>query len=787
MRARSYASSAQFLVSFALLGCSDVDATLLLSPPSLDTTDAPDTRSSEPAPPAPIARERAYLSLPPQATHALGWTLVDAFPQLTFDDPTALVQAPGTDYLLVSEREGTIRAFRNDPQASEKRLVLDLSDHTQGGGDSGLLDFAFHPEFGQVGSPNRAYVYVHYAHSDEPVPQPEWSRPTYSRLSRFSVDLETLVFDPDSELVLIEQYDESVWHQGGSLFFGAEDGFLYLSVGDGGGSNCRFGHCQVLDGALLSGVLRIDVDQRGGSISHPITRQPVRGSTQGYYIPSDNPFVGTGVLEEFYALGLRSPHRMTEDAATGSVWIGEVGENRREEIDLLHRGANFQWPIFEGTLPHRGEIPDPPLGVWTGPLLELPRNEASSVIGGYVYRGARHPELWGKYIFGDFVSGRIWALPFSGSGSDVTPGARELLVHTTLRDRSDGITSFGVDASGELYVLHLGSESTIKRLERDDTRDVPAKLSETGAFTDLSRLEVASGLMPYGVQSALYSDGAEKLRWVSVPEGGQVTFSPTGPWVFPEGSVFVKHFAMARDESEPHRLDPIETRLLVAARGGGYYGFTYKWLEDGSDAVLVPQSEQETLEIRRADGGVRRIDYQYPGPSDCLVCHNAAAGYVLGPRTAQLNGDFRYGDEVENQLVAWSRHGWLDVELTAETVAEYPRLAALDDSSRSLEDRVRSYWESNCSMCHGVQELRAAWDARYATPLAEQGVVGAASTTGLLGDMLLVDPGRSDSSLMFQRSLAVSPELRMPPLGRSTPDFEYLELLDAWIRSLDAE
>src|SRR5690606_24436066 len=141
---------------------------------------------------------------------------------------------------------------------------------------------------------------------------------------------------PSSENILIEQVDQNVWHQGGSLFFHPQDGFLYFAVGDEGGSNCRLMNCQRIDKDLFSGVLRIDVDQRGGDISHPILTQPVTGVTGHYYIPNDNPFVGEpGVLEEFYALGLRSPHRMTYDAVDDIVWIGEVGQNQREELNVL--------------------------------------------------------------------------------------------------------------------------------------------------------------------------------------------------------------------------------------------------------------------------------------------------------------------------------------------------------------------------------------------------------------------------------------------------------------------
>lgn len=250
----------------------------------------------------PFILPEGITQLPAKLALAADWRLVQAFPGISFDDPVALIEAPRTGQLFVSEREGRVYAFENRADVTEKRLVLDLSGQNQGENDSGLLGIACHPEFGQVGSSNAGYLYAHYPFREPPIVgrPPPASTPTLSRLSRFTVDLQTLVADPASELVLIDQRDQSIWHQGGALFFHPGDGFLYLTVGDEGGSRCQYGNCQRIDKDLFSGVLRIDVDQRGGGVSHPIPRQPETGATQGYFIPNDNPFVGQpGVLEEF--------------------------------------------------------------------------------------------------------------------------------------------------------------------------------------------------------------------------------------------------------------------------------------------------------------------------------------------------------------------------------------------------------------------------------------------------------------------------------------------------------
>jgi uncharacterized repeat protein (TIGR03806 family) len=721
---------------------------------------------------------------------AARWTVVPAFPEVTFVNPTGWEEAPGTGHAFVSEREGRLFAIPLVAETREKKLVLDLSRVTQGHQDLGLLGLAFHPEFGQRQSTNGRYMYLHYAYTDQPVLSPVPFVPTESRLSRFTVDLDTLVADPASELVLIAQQDEHLWHQGGAMFFHPKDGFLYLTVGDEGDSLCRFDNCQRIDRDLFSGVLRIDVDMRGGAISHPIVRQPESGSTAHYFIPSDNPFVGEeGVLEEFYAIGLRSPHRMTHDALDDITWIGDVGQSRSEELDVLQPAANYQWQFLEGTS-SRLEMSEQPIGVWTDPVLELGRDEANAIIGGVVYRGSAFPELWGKYIFGDYFYGTIWALDYEYDGVTTRIRERQQLL-TGMLGRSATITSFGLDLSGELYILAMGQQSQVMRLQRGSTADVvPERLSRVGVFDDLSGLAPVPEMISYAVQSPLWSDGASKRRWMLPPPGQEaIQFSEQGPWQFPEGTVFVKHFDLALDERRPDERRRLETRFLVAAKGGRYYGLTYKWNAEGTDAEPLFASQVEEIDVVEENGNVRRQSYFYPGPSDCLVCHNADAGYVLGVRTAQLNGTFvdeATGVEAE-QLLAWTKRGLLDTELDEAAIATLPSLAHLGDADRSVEDRVRSYWDSNCSMCHGVVDgLRATWDARYQTPLANQGVIyGSLSGEAEPEEgSFVVVPGSPSLSAMWRRDRSDDIATRMPPLGRHRPDNEYLKLLEEWISSL---
>jgi glucose/arabinose dehydrogenase len=734
-----------------------------------------------------------FLGLPERLALEVGdWALKPAFPNITFDDPVGLVQGPFSNTMLVLEREGEIIAFQNQADTTKRRRVLNMLTVTQGEVDSGLLGLVFHPEFGIEGSPNRTYAYVHYAYTPNPVrgKWPPYDKPTRSRLSRFNVDPKTFLFDPKSELVLIDQEDESIFHQGGSMFFHPKDGFLYLSVGDEGGSSCSLHNCQIIDKDLFSGVLRIDVNQKGGNISHPIVKQPATGKTANYFIPNDNPWVGVpGALEEFYAIGLRSPHRMTYDETQDITWIADVGQKAREELDILKRGANYQWVLREGFM-QRQPTPENVLGVWTDPVLDLPRDESSSIIGGHVYRGKLLPSLQGKYIYGDFVSGNIWALDYDYDGEKVTVKKNEKLIASKYRNRKNGITSFGVDADGELYVMTLGKKSKILRITpTKPSTNAPKLLSDIGLL-GVKDGKPKSGLLAYDVASPLWSDGAVKDRWMSLPKG-QVHFDAKRAWKFPEGTVFIKHFAMALDEREPDETRPLETRLFVAARHGSYYGLTYRWKPDLSDAELVLARQEEVLEITGTDGQKRQQAYVYPGPYDCMTCHNEEAGYVLGVRTEQLNQPVSGLDALfeDNPLVDWSRRGVLDWKIDDESAATGPKLVALDDETHGMEERLRSYWASNCAMCHGAgPKIRSNWDARWSTPFAKQGILDGPLENGerVEGERVIA-PGDLERSAIYTRSTSDVVELRMPPIGRRRADPRYAALLERWIQSLPAK
>lgn len=730
-----------------------------------------------------------FLSLPARLDlRPRGWDVDVVFPALSFTGATFIQQEATSQLFFVAEREGRIWAFENRADVAEKKLVLDITRQCQGRGDRGLVGFAFHPEFGQPGSPNRGFVYLHYPFVDPAIlegPAPA-NVPSHSRLSRFTIDLDTMQADVASELVLIDQYDENLLHLGGASFFRPSDGYLYLTVGDEGLACSVSGNCGRNDKDLFSGVLRIDVDPTPDADSHAIPRQPEQGTTANYTIPNDNPFVGqAGALEEFYALGLRSPHRMTVDPVDDIVWLGDVGGVRRDELDVLQSGANYQWDYSEGLITRRPRPVTAP-GIWTNPVLDFARDEIRVIIGGYVYRGQRFPQLSGRYVFGDFNDNAIWALDYTYDGLDAAVQQYERLARQ-VGGRGTTLTSFGVDTQGELYITSLGVDRIKTLVNRAEGRsNLPATLSATGVFADVAALAPAPGLLAYDVQSPLWSDGASKQRWISLPPDTHIGFSENEPWVFPPGTVFVKHFSMLMDERDPSSVRRLETRVLVAQRDGRYYGASYKWNTEQTDAAALLESETELLEVVASDGSLRQQSYFYPGPRDCTTCHNPDAQYVLGVRTAQLNGDalFESTGIVANQLYTWSEIGMFDRRLAAEDIVRYPKLAALADETRSEAERISSYWDSNCSMCHGRMDgIRAEWDARFEVAMARKNVILAASVNS--EGAFIVVPGDPDASILLQRDSTTDPELRMPPLARNRTDEAYIELLRRWIRSLD--
>ena len=338
--------------------------------------------------------------------------LVRVFPALTFERPVFLTHAgDGSGLLYLIEQEGVIH--RLDPDTpGQAEVFLDISSRVnRGGNEEGLLGLAFSPTFVDSG-----HFYVYYSAAS----------PRRSVLSRFTTGADGLG-DEGSEEVVLEVGQPFRNHNGGMITFGP-DGMLYVGLGDGGSAGDPQRNGQNL-GTLLGTILRIDTEQTQENAS--------------YGIPADNPFVGkTGARGEIWAYGLRNPWRFSFDMETGDLWVGDVGQNALEEVDIVHPGANYGWNVMEGSRCFRS--PSCNADEFQSPVTEYGRNLGCSITGGYVYRGQRLTALDGVYLYADFCSGRIWGLRYDGEA--VTEQAE-------LARAPFEISSFGEDADGEIYVL----------------------------------------------------------------------------------------------------------------------------------------------------------------------------------------------------------------------------------------------------------------------------------------------------------------------------------------------
>jgi len=346
------------------------------------------------------------------------------------------------------------------------------------------------------------------------------------------------------------------------------------------------------------------------------------------------------------------------------------------------------------------------------------------------------------------------------------------------------VTGFAAQNASVPYGLtsHIKAKAYLRMPQRENGV-FPPLLSQTGAFNDVSKLIPSESLIPYDVTVPFWSDGASKSRWIAVPNG-KISFAATGEWKFPKGTVFVKNFELSTDEANPTTKRRLETRFLVCDSAGGVYGVTYKWRADNSDADLLNASLTEDIPIKTATGE-RMQTWYYPSREDCHTCHTANAGGVLGVKTRQLNRNFTYPSGVsDNELRAWNHAGLFSPKLRESALPSFAKLAPAGDSTRSLEDRARSYLDANCAQCHRPGGVVAYFDARYDTPLAKQELVnGPVVLDQGIDRPRVVSPNDIWRSILFMRVNSVD-TFEMPPLAHETVDKQSVMLLRQWIQSM---
>ncbi len=724
--------------------------------------DPPSAPAPAPAPPGPSpdpTPSASGLDARPANATCLAWPrsaasiTLERFTSLGFDAPLALLQAPGVaTHWYVLEQGGFVRRFAGS-NPSTATTVLDISGRVASGGEMGLLGIAFHPTF-----PTDPRVFLSYTARQ--------GSQLVSRVSSFASGDAGATLDPNSEIVLLAVNQPADNHNGGHIAFGP-DGYLYIGLGDGGSGGDPWGengNGQRLT-TLLGKLLRIDVNV---------------GAATRYAVPPSNPFFNaanpgdkcpaearaSGNCPEIYAWGLRNPWRWSFDRANGDLWLADVGQNRYEEVNLVTRGGNYGWRCREGA--HDFDSADTPAcagAALIDPLIEYSSGGAQSITGGYVYRGPQATSLVGRYIFGDYVNGRIWAwLPERTTNREPT-----LLLASGFN-----IASFAQGNDGDLYALDHSAGQLLRVVFRESgsAAPIPQTLTATGCVNPSNATQPAGGLIPYDVSAPFWSDGASKDRWIGLPDGQNITVGTGGDWQFPNGTVLMKHF---RNDT---RL--IETRLFMRHPDGTWGGFSYAWNAEQTDATLVPGGDTRTI-----DGQ----PWLFPSEADCVLCHTAAAGRALGLGTAQLNRDFTYTQtsRIANQLATLSTIGVLTPAITSpSSAASMPSPA---DTSAPIANRARAYLHTNCAQCHRPGgPTPSTLDLRYTTALSATNACNAVPQLGTLGlgsAARLIAPGDPDNSIVINR-MNRRDAPAMPPVGSLHVDASGVALLRQWIQQLQS-
>ncbi len=663
------------------------------------------------------------------------------FDGLASSSLTGLLPVPGGNGTLIAMlQSGRIVAFnRATYTPGSEHDALDLTDevYDTGGGEKGFYSAAFAPDFGSTGG----YLYVSYAIENA------GTYPLHgdTRVERYTCNRNNgLTCDPGSarEVIVVPRPDDAGNHNAGQIFFGPNN-YLFITTGDSTGAD-RFEWAQNPN-EIGGKVLRIDPTQDNGGIH--------------YVVPADNPYVGGGGLPEIYALGFRNPWRGSYDAASGRIFVGDVGENDWEEVDIITSGGNYGWDQREGTHPFDGNCSG-----CIDPIFEYESNNGRAAItAGFVYRGTAVPNLVGAYVFADYGTGEVFR---------IDEGAGGTWSGDKIMDAGPGVSSLGYDDLGELYILHFNGD--IQRVEADDnSNNAPPTLSATGCYADVANRELIAAAVPYDLQVPFWSDGADKRRYFVLPGTSTITATVSEEWTFPVGTILIKEFELQEVAGNANSIVPIETRFLVQVAEDTWRGFSYIWNDEGTEATLRPDSEFVGDYTLRGDPH----EHVFPSRGACNTCHTPNGGFVLGLRTEQVNRNRDYGAGPVNQIQALTTAGFL----AAPLAGALPQLTPIGDTSASLGVRGRSWLAANCSQCHsGTANGGRFPDMRFATTLDDSRLCELINQA-----QPPIIPGAGATSPIVEDRAGFRGSGQMPPLATLIPDDDAVDVLRLWIDAMD--
>ncbi|MCZ6673263.1 MAG: PQQ-dependent sugar dehydrogenase [Verrucomicrobia bacterium] len=664
----------------------------------------------------------------------LPYTAERIWPHITFNEAVDITFLESEELMFITEREGKIWSLPADLNANPAKaeLVTDLKKLAPRLNNA--LGLAFHPNFQE----NRQ-IFIHHA-----LEITENEREV--RISRFKMN-DSLQIIPGSEVNLVRILGNG--HMGGDIQFGP-DGMLFFTIGDlappsppdpnNAGQNL---------GTLAGKINRIDVDRQDPGLP--------------YHIPEDNPFVNVeGARPEIWAYGFRNPWKISFHPESGEIWTGDVGWEIWEMVYRVEKGGNYGWSIMEGPAPLKQDQPKGPTPILP-PTAHYSHIIGASVTGGYFVTSPRLPELQGAYIYGDYVTGKVWALDWDGN---------RVTKNRLIADTRKQIVSFGQDVNGDLIFLDYPNDNGLHRIvhntAKSKSNDFPQSLSDTGLFQNAENEKVSPGVYPFTINAPTWQDGYESRYWVGLPDKGRIEAIvayrvelPLLGYEKPAGTVLAK--TIHKDGQR------IETQIL---HWDGYWnGYSYRWNDDQTDATLVPKEGLEATIMGKP--------YRFPARDECVRCHGSNFHRPLAFMPGQLDKDNQLDDFLELGLIGPIFKG----------AASFQHLENPADDTASLDQRARSWLHANCSYCHRVSGGAGVTSMmNKAVPNDRMILINSFPEKGSLGmeNARLIEPGNPYQSILYYR-IATKGAGHMPMIGPKTIDQNGVRLVHDWIRLLRPE